>query len=136
MSRQKNYRREPGAQPPKKDWWGRNWKWFVPVGCIGAVLLLAGFTALIMFSVFGMMKSSGAFEGAMTRADAHPVVQQKLGTPLEEGWFISGNINVNGPSGHADLSIPVTGPKGSGTLYARGHEICRSLDVFGSGAAC
>ena len=31
---------------------------------------------------------------------------------------MSGNINVNGSSGHADLSIPIFGPKGKGKIYA------------------
>ena len=41
-----------------------------------------------------------------------------LGTPIEEGWYLLGNTNVNGRSGDADLSIPVSGPKGKGTIYA------------------
>ena len=31
--------------------------------------------------------------------------------------FLSGKTNVNGASGEADLAIPVSGPKGKGTLY-------------------
>ena len=37
---------------------------------------------------------------------------------MEDGWFMAGQINVNGPSGSADISIPLHGPKGKGTLYA------------------
>jgi hypothetical protein len=31
---------------------------------------------------------------------------------------LSGNTNVNGASGDADLSIPISGPKGKGTIFA------------------
>ena len=31
--------------------------------------------------------------------------------------FLSGNINVNGPSGEAKIEIPIHGPKAKGTIY-------------------
>ena len=40
-----------------------------------------------------------------------------LGTPIEEGFFVVGNLEVNGSGGFAELAIPVSGPKASGTLY-------------------
>ena len=104
-------------QQQDKNWWGRNWKWFVPVGCLGALVLFAGFIVLIMCLVFGMMKSSDAYKDAVARARAHPSVQKTIGTPIEEGMFITGNINVSGPSGQANLSIPISGPNGKGRIY-------------------
>jgi hypothetical protein len=97
-------------------WWQRNWKWFIPASLSG-IALFAGFIALIVTIVFGMMKSSHAYKEAlaMARADLH--VQEALGSPIKEGLLVMGNINVNGSSGHADLAIPVSGPKGSGTIY-------------------
>ena len=41
----------------------------------------------------------------------------ELGTPIETGWFVSGSVSVSGPTGHADVSIPLSGPRASGTLY-------------------
>ena len=40
-----------------------------------------------------------------------------LGSPINDGMFLSGNTNVNGASGNADLAIPISGPKGKGTIY-------------------
>ena len=48
---------------------------------------------------------------------AHPAVIQALGSPIIEGFLLSGNTNVNGASGDANLSIPISGPKGKGTIY-------------------
>lgn len=38
------------------------------------------------------------------------------------GFFVTGNIEVNPASGHAELAIPVSGPKGSGTVYVESHK--------------
>ncbi|PYJ71407.1 MAG: hypothetical protein DME76_02025 [Verrucomicrobia bacterium] len=42
---------------------------------------------------------------------------EALCSPITEGFLVSGNSNVNGASGEANLSIPVSGPKGKGTIY-------------------
>ena len=104
-------------QLPEKNWWGRNWKWFVPVGCLSIIVLFAGFVVLILTLVFGMMKSSDVYKVGVAEAQAHPVVQEVLGLPIETGLFVSGNINTSGPSGEANLSIPISGPRGEGTIY-------------------
>lgn len=101
-----------------KNWWGRNWKWFVPVGCLGSLVLLAAFIAGIFFLVFGMMKASGVYEEALARATADPAVVEALGDPIEDGLFVSGNIDISNSSGDANLAIPLSGPRASGTLYA------------------
>jgi len=102
----------------QQNWWARNWKWVVPVGCLGALAMFAGFIAMIMCLVFGMMKSSDVYKGAIALAEAHPIVQTAIGNPLEEGIFITGKINTAGPSGEADLAIPISGPDGKATIYA------------------
>ena len=105
----------PGARP---GWWSRNWKWFVPLGCLSMMVLIVLFIAGIMMIVFGAMKSSDAYRTAVSRAKANPEVVSALGTPIEEGFFVSGKTNVNGSSGEADLTIPISGPKGKAKIYA------------------
>jgi len=102
---------------PQPSWWNRNWKWFVPTGCLFIVLLTVASVAALTSFVFGMMKSSDAYEHALATARANPVVVEALGSPITEGFFISGEVNVNGASGKADLAIPVSGPKASGTIF-------------------
>ena len=68
------------------------------------------------------MKSSDVYKTAFARAKADPKVVEALGAPLDDGMFVSGNTNVNGASGHADLSIPISGPKGKGTIYVVGEK--------------
>ena len=104
-------------QSQNKNWWDRNWKWFVPIGCLGVSTLVVGGIAALALLIVGVMRSSDVYKGAVTKARAHPAVQQALGAPLEEGWFASGSINISGGSGQADLACPVSGPGGKGTIY-------------------
>jgi hypothetical protein len=103
--------------PPRTTWLARNWKWFVPAGCLSLLLAFGIFLAAVLTVVSGSMKSSDAYRLAMDRARASGAVAGALGTPFEEGFFVSGNVSVSGPSGSAALAIPVRGPRGKGTVY-------------------
>jgi hypothetical protein len=81
-------------------------------------LAIAVFISLIVLVVFGSMKSSDAYKMAVARAKANPQVVEKLGTPIEEGFFVGGNISVANERGNASLTIPISGPKGSATIFA------------------
>ena len=104
-------------QPKEENWWSRNWKWFVPVGCLGTIVLFVSFFAVIMFFVFGVMKSSDVYKEAVAKAKANSSVVEALGTPIEEGLFVSGNIKVSDQSGQANLAIPISGPNGKATVF-------------------
>jgi hypothetical protein len=67
--------------------------------------------------VTGAMRSSWAYTHAVELAESNPEVLEALGEPLETGWLATGSIEVSGPSGEAELAIPIKGPRGSGTLY-------------------
>jgi hypothetical protein len=109
-----------GATPPpvRRSWWSRNWMWVVPTGCLTFVVLIAAFVGAIIMIVFGAMKSSDAYKMAVTRAKQNPQVVQALGTPIDEGLWVSGKTNVEGSSGSADITIPISGPKGKARIYA------------------
>ncbi len=63
------------------------------------------------------MKSTDVYKDALARAKADPAVIETLGSPITERFLVSGNTNVNGASGEANLSIAVSGPNGKGTIY-------------------
>lgn len=116
---------EPTMQPAQPvqqpSWWNRNWKWALPVGCLILLLpplLLTGFIGGILAIVFGSIKSTDVYEEALARARSHPAVVEALGEPVEDRWWMSGQINTSGPSGSADIAIPLRGPKGKATVYA------------------
>jgi uncharacterized integral membrane protein len=107
----------PTAPQTKGNWWARNWKWFVPAGCLTVFVLFVAFIASILLLVFSAMKSSDVYKDALAKAQAEPAVIEALGTPIRDGMFASGSTHVDGASGDANLAIPVSGPKGKGTLY-------------------
>ena len=107
----------PISSTAKPNWWKRNWKWFVPLGCFSIAALFVVFVGSVVLIVFSAVKSTNVYKNAYGRAKAHPEVIEALGSPITEGFFVSGNTNVNGASGEANLSIPVAGPKGKGTIY-------------------
>jgi len=117
---------DPAMQPQtaRPGWWSRNWKWFLPTGCclgslLGIVLAIAIFGAGIIGLVSGIskvLKSSEPYQAAVAQARANDKVTSALGTPIEEG-FPMGSVNTNNDAGDADLKIPISGPKGKGTIF-------------------
>ncbi|PYK13240.1 MAG: hypothetical protein DME65_02575 [Verrucomicrobia bacterium] len=107
---------------PRSNWWKRNWKWFVPVGCLSTLVLFGAFIVSIALIVFSAMKSTDVYKGALARAQAHPSVVESLGSPIKERFLVSGNTDVNGASGEANLSIPISGPNGKGTIYVAANK--------------
>ena len=101
----------------RKNWWDRNWKWFVPTGCLSLLVLFGLFIAGIFFGVTSMMKESDAYKGAMTELQHNKIVKEKLGNSIEADGMVSGNINIHNNTGNCDLQIPVKGSKGKGTLF-------------------
>lgn len=106
----------------QKNWWGRNWKWFVPVGCLSVLVLVAGFLALIVSIVFGVIRSSDVYQEALHRARQSPSVQAELGSPVEAGFLVMGEIKTQNTTGTARIEIPISGPKGSGTITAHAEK--------------
>lgn len=109
-------------QPQPQGWFARHWKAVVGVGCLGIVILGGAFVAGIFFLVMGSIRSSDAYQQALAKASASPEVVVRLGQPIKPGWMVSGSINVSGPTGDADLAIPISGPKGKGTIYVVGKK--------------
>lgn len=103
--------------PQQQNWWQKNWKWALPGGCIGCFGLILVFVLGISALVFSVLKSTDVYEESLQRAQTSPQVIEALGEPVEAGWLVSGAVNVTGPSGDANLSIPLSGPKGTGTLF-------------------
>jgi hypothetical protein len=104
--------------PQQKGWFGRNWKWFIPTGCLSIILIIAAGIGVVVYVAIGAIKSSDIYQESLTKAKSNAAVVERLGEPIEAGWQISGKINVSGNSGNADVKIPISGPKKSGALYA------------------
>lgn len=117
--------------PRQKGWFVRNWKWFVPAGCLSMILMIAGFIAVVAYLALGSIKSSYVFQQAIDKTRSNADVIRELGEPIEAGWLISGRIKVNDSFGSADMSIPVSGPKKSGRVYVLAKKRMDKWDFYG-----
>jgi Cytochrome oxidase complex assembly protein 1 len=109
----------PALMPNQhRSWLGRNWKRLLAAVFLCAVVFVVGIFTLIMSA----MRSSDVVNEAFARARSNAVVTQRLGGPISEGWFIGGSINASPGSGDADLSVPISGPKGKGTVYVTAQK--------------
>lgn len=107
---------------PQKNWLERNWKWLVAISLLGIIGLFVAFVLAILLIVTSAAKSSDAYALAMSTARSSPELTAALGEPIEAGFFVTGNISVSGPSGRAELSIPLKGPKAAATLYVNARK--------------
>jgi hypothetical protein len=112
----------PAAPAPEKGCLGRNLACVIIGGCLGLLALFVALGVGIFFVVMSAMQSSDAYTQSLARAQEDPAVVEALGTPIEAGYFISGNINVSGYTGNADMTIPISGPNGAGTIHVVGTK--------------
>ena len=106
----------PGP-PQQRGWFSRNWGWVVALGCLLPVILLGACVGGIVWFVFGAIKSSDVYKNALEEVRKNPQVVERLGTPIEPGWWITGNLKTDvNNTGSADFTAPIEGPKGSATM--------------------
>jgi len=80
------------------------------------------FVGSVLVIVFSAMKSTDVYRDALAHAKTDPAVVEALGSPIKNGFLVSGNINVNGASGESNLGIPISGPKGKGLIYVSANR--------------
>jgi hypothetical protein len=100
----------PIEQPDKPRLLSKHWK--------RNLAIAASLAAVLMVVVFVIVGDSDVSKMAFARAETNTVVKQRLGEPVKRGFLTSGSIEISGPSGHADIEIPVSGPRGKATVYA------------------
>lgn len=101
-------------------------KW-IGAGCAGLVLVsgclilsCGGLAAVLYGVVSSQIKKTDAYQEALAVARRHPAVIDAIGTPIEEGFLVRGKFSVSNGSGSAEISIPVSGPKGRGKVHVSG----------------
>lgn len=101
-------------QPVKKTRWGL----IISGILLFLLLLIGGCCALLFVGVHKALRSSDVYTMSMQRAQASPCAISKLGQPIANKDSVNGNINESNGAGTADLTIPVEGSQGKGTLHA------------------
>ncbi|HEY8210360.1 MAG TPA: cytochrome c oxidase assembly factor Coa1 family protein [Myxococcaceae bacterium] len=112
---------------PQGGWWSRNWKWFVPVGCLSLLATCGCCIGGSVLFTFNAVKNSHAYQEAVTRAKADPDVQKALGAPVEAGMMVQINAQSAGGVTTTTARIPLSGPKGEGALFVRATDRAGTL---------
>lgn len=122
MSRPNRPAFDPNAPPRPKSWFEKNWRWLVPVIASGMLLVMTVFVFAILTFVFSIIRNTYPYQYATQCASQSSAVAERIGTPLHFGWFVIGQINYPGSGGNAHLRIPISGPKGKGTIVVEGKR--------------
>lgn len=107
----------------RQNWFQRNWKWFVPTGCLSLIVIVVLFGIALFKGVTSMMKNSDVYVHAMEVVHKNKAVNEKIGMPIEENGMSSGSISTSNSSGSAFMEIPVKGPKGEGMIHVEAERI-------------
>jgi hypothetical protein len=105
-------------EPMKKTWLDRNPLWKIPLGCFTLFVLIAAFAIILVTVITSSFRHSDVYKQAIAQAATNPQVRERIGEPIKPDWLISGEINVSGSSGKANLVIPISGPRGRGSIHA------------------
>jgi len=105
-------------QPMKRSWVECHPLWKIPLGLLTVLLLMVAFGTVVFTAVTSSFRHSDVYGQAMRIATSDPQVREQLGEPIQAAWAVSGELNVSGSTGHANLSIPISGPRGSGVIRA------------------
>lgn len=109
----------PPSQPPAPQKSSKKW-WFLGCGgCLGIVVVILLVIGFGLYSVMGLIKKSDAYAEASQRSKNSPVIQEAIGTPIEEQFWVTGAINTNNGAGTADFIIPLSGPKGKAIVTVK-----------------
>jgi predicted Zn finger-like uncharacterized protein len=121
-------------------------KWIFALACLALVVC----TGLMILFLGIIIESSEPYHEALMRAQANPQVREALGAPIEPSHFLSGSGRGSLVArNHADLWIPIHGPKGKGEIHVKGqiagvkwqysvfevliHKEKRSIDLLKNG---
>jgi hypothetical protein len=102
----------------RKSWIEQHPRSKIPLGCLTFLVLIGMFVALLMTVITASFRSSDVYKQAMAQATANPQVRAQIGDPVKADWLIAGELKVSGDTGSANLSIPIHGSRGRGTIRA------------------
>jgi len=83
--------------------------------------------ALLKF-VNGKLKDSEPYQFAMAAAQRDETVAAALGSPLTAGSVTSGSFNQSNFRSSYNMAVPISGPKGKGTLRIVASKVATDAD--------
>jgi cytochrome oxidase complex assembly protein 1 len=119
-------------EPMKKSWLERRPLWKIPLGFLTLLLLIGVFGSVVMTIITTSFHNSEAYKQAVAKASENSQVREAIGEPIHPAWLVSGQLNVTGSTGNANLLIPISGPRGRGSIRAvatKSRNVWRFTDL-------
>ena len=108
----------------QKSWFRRNWMWLVPVsGCFTIILLFVLGIGATIFGVSKLFTESAPYEYALEQASNNAEVIEYLGENIESNGIMQGTISLKNNTGNANITIPIKGTKGKGSVTIVGEKL-------------
>ena len=109
----------------QESWFTRNWKWALPLGCLSTIGLFV--VGIILFGIIGFSKIFNGNNDVTSKAidliNNEQVIVQQLGSPIDSNGMMQGAISTTNDGGNADISVPLKGPNGTGTMFIKAVKV-------------
>lgn len=102
--------------------WEKKSRRWVFMGLFGLVTGLFGFGLLTLDVGYRMLKQTPVMSDAVTRLSADPRVQEAVGSPVQPGWAVTGELEDLPDQGQARMEFAVKGPKGRAKVKLRAEK--------------
>ena len=103
---------------PQPSWWKKNWKWALPVGgCFTMIVIVIVAIGSIFYGVTNAIEGSQPYEYALEKINLDEDLINALGSPILKDGLVSGSWNYTNGKKSAIMTVPISGPKGKGTLF-------------------
>lgn len=116
----------PPPRPKSRKLWV-----VVTAAILSCSVLAAIFVGALLYFVDKVLRSSDLYRMALADAHASPCVVARLGEPIVSKGMPSGNIDEHNGDGSADLTIPIQGSHGKGSLHAAAARDARVWTITG-----
>jgi len=98
---------------------------------VGLALAAAIFSISKFFDQFdNIMRGNFAYTEGVRLLSENGAAKAILGSPIEAGHILSGNVQLNNLDGIAVYALKVSGPKCAGTYYIRADKHLGSWDIY------
>jgi hypothetical protein len=95
-------------------------RWAMAGLILDGVFIALAVTGLIAFLT--AIKSDTLFVAGLKEVQHNPKAIQVLGEPIHHGFGFMGSLESSGPTGKADIAMPVEGSKNKGTIYIKAEK--------------
>ena len=94
----------------------------MPALAVTTLALGAAAIFALLWFVMAQVRDNDAYRIALAQARADRAVTTAIGSPIETGWWMSGQFNSGGGQGEARMDIPLKGPRGKATLFVHARS--------------